>query len=146
MYDIVPRRENHPARRGDYFGNLFDSFFDHDFFAPLSYFGNNFRVDMRETKDAYIVEADLPGVKKGDITVEYNNDYLTISARRTETQEAKDESYLRRERRYGQFHRTFFMTNVDDTKIDAKFSDGVLTVHLPKREPEPVSKRTIQVH
>jgi HSP20 family protein len=121
-------------------------FFNDDFLAPLGNMANAFRVDLRETENEYIVEADLPGVKKGDITLRYENQYLTISAKRDETQEVKDESYVRRERRYGQFQRSIFVDNVMDDKIDAKFNDGVLTVTLPKQDKSKRWQGNIQIH
>jgi HSP20 family protein len=145
MFGLVPfRNKNLPAR--DYFDQLMHGFFNDDFLAPLGNMANAFRVDLRETENEYIVEADLPGVKKGDITLRYENQYLTISAKRDETQEVKDESYVRRERRYGQFQRSIYIDNVMDDKIDAKFNDGVLTVTLPKRDKTQRQQSNIQIH
>jgi HSP20 family protein len=121
-------------------------FFNDDFLTPFGNMGNAFRVDLRETENEYIVEADLPGVKKGDITLQYENQYLTISAKRDETQEVKDENYVRRERRYGQFQRSIYVDNVMDNKIDAKFNDGVLTVTLPKQDKTKRRQGNIQIH
>jgi HSP20 family protein len=121
-------------------------FFNDDFLVPFGNMGNAFRVDLRETDNEYIVEADLPGVKKGDITLQYENQSLTISAKRDETQEVKDESYVRRERRYGQFQRSIYVDNVMDDKIDAKFNDGVLTVTLPKKDKSKKRQGNIQIH
>ncbi|CVK20275.1 MULTISPECIES: heat shock protein Hsp18 [Sporomusa] len=133
MFGLVPfRNRNLPAR--DHFNQLMHGFFDDDFITPFGNMGNPFRIDLRETESAYIVEADLPGIKKGDITLQYENQYLTISAKRDETSEVKDNSYVRRERRYGQFQRSIYIDNVMDDKIDAKFDDGVLTVTLPKQD------------
>lgn len=82
MFEMIPFRRNGLSRRGgeDYFNNFFNSFFNNDFFAP-AVFGSSFNVDMRETEDSYIIEADLPGVPKEAISVEYENNYLTISAK-----------------------------------------------------------------
>lgn len=133
MFGLVPFRNKSLANR-DYFNQFMQGFFDDDFMTPLATMGNGFKVDLRETESEYIVEADLPGVKKGDITLRYENNYLTIVAKRDETQETKEENYVRRERHYGQFQRSIYVDNVMNDKVDAKFNDGVLTVTLPKRD------------
>lgn len=145
MFGLIPFRNRNLARR-DYFNQLMQDFFDDDFMASFGEMGTGFRVDLRETKNEYIVEADLPGVKKGDITLRYENNYLTISAKRDETQEAKEENYVRRERRYGQFQRSIYVSNVIDDKIDAKFNDGVLTITLPKRDKTEKRSSNITIH
>ena len=85
MFDIIPWRKNNSVqRKGDEFDNMLNSFFNDDFFS-LSPFGlvkSNFSVDLKETDNNYIVEADLPGVDKKDIDISYSNGYLDISAKR----------------------------------------------------------------
>jgi HSP20 family protein len=105
-----------------------------DFFAPLTNVGNGFRVDLKEVDDSYLIEADLPGIKKEDITLQYANNYLTIVARRHDSQDTTQDNYLRRERHYGEFQRSFYIGNVQEDKADAEFKDGVLTITLPKKD------------
>lgn len=147
MFDMVPFRKNNNsiAKRGDYFNQLFDNFFNDDFFAPMTNFGNSFRVDLKETENEYVVEADLPGINKEAINIEYENNYLTVSAKREETIENKDNNYVRRERSYGQFSRRFYIDNVNEEKIDASFKDGVLKITLPKLEKVIMNKRKIDI-
>ncbi len=145
MFGLVPFRDkNLPAR--DYFNQFVHGFFDEDFLTPLRNMVNDFRIDLRETENEYIVEADLPGVKKSDINLSYENQYLTISGRRDETHEVKDESYAHKERRRGQFQRNIYVDNVMEDQIDAKFNDGVLTVTLPKRDKSKKQPGNIQIH
>lgn len=144
MFGLVPFRNKSLANR-DYFNQFMQGFFDDDFMTPLATMGNGFKVDLRETESEYIVEADLPGVKKGDITLRYENNYLTIVAKRDETQETKEENYVRRERHYGQFQRSIYVDNVMNDKVDAKFNDGVLTVTLPKRDKTQKSSSNIPI-
>jgi Molecular chaperone (small heat shock protein) len=133
MFEMVPfRRGRKNLERGDYFNHLFNDFFNDDFFSGFPMTMNTFRVDMKETEDAYMVEADLPGVKKGDIDIVYENNYLTISAKRDEETESKTDSFLRRERHYGELRRSFYVDNVDENRIDASFNEGVLKLVLPK--------------
>ncbi len=92
-------------------------------------------IDIRETDDAYIVEADVPGLKKEDVHIEVNDDVLTIKGERKNEHEEKRKDYHRIERQSGSFRRTITVPGgfkYDD--VDAKFEDGVLRVTLPKRE------------
>lgn len=95
-----------------------------------------FQTDIRETKDAYILEADLPGFAKEDIHAEIKNGYLTVYAERKQETENKDASgqYIRKERSYGTFRRTFDLSGIRTDAITAAYRDGVLTLTLPKAE------------
>ncbi|MBP2034017.1 HSP20 family protein [Clostridium algifaecis] len=134
MFDMVPFRKNNDLRRGDNFENFVDSFFNNDFFAPLNLkgFGTGFKADLKETDTAYLVEADLPGVNKDSIDINYDNNYLTISAKREDKTEEKSENLIRRERSYGEFRRSFYVDNVDKNAVSASFKNGVLKINLPK--------------
>ena len=109
-----------------------------------AFFGGNgiaeFKTDIRDTGDAYVLEADLPGFKKDDINIELGDGSLTIRAERHNEAEKKGEGgYLRQERSYGSFSRSFSTEGVDVSAMQAKFNDGVLTLSMPKltmKEPE----------
>lgn len=149
MFDMVPFRKNNGlSRRGDDFEKLFDNFFNDSFFTPMniSGFGNGFKVDLKETENDYQIEADLPGMKKEAINIDYDNNYLTISAKRDDSIEDKQDNYIRRERRCGEFRRSFYVDNVDQNNIDAAFKDGVLKVILPKLEKGKQTKTKIDIH
>jgi HSP20 family protein len=90
-------------------------------------------VDLEETDDAYLVEADLPGVKRGDVDIELVGNELVISG---EIKERERKGILRRQtRRTGRFdYRVTLPDSVDAEKIDASLNDGVLTVRVPKSE------------
>ncbi|SDF32531.1 Hsp20/alpha crystallin family protein [Sporolituus thermophilus] len=148
MFGLPHRNGNLPAAPRDYFNQIMRSFFDHDFLAPfenIAALTGSFRVDLRETENEYIIEADLPGVKKEDITLRYENNYLTIAAQRNETQEVKEENYVRKERRFGQLQRSFYVDNVIEDQISAKFTDGVLTVTLPKKDKNERRRSNIPI-
>ena len=100
-------------------------------------------VDLEETDDAYLVEAELPGVKQDDINVEYREGELTISG---ELKEKERIGVLRRRtRRTGRFdYRVVLPTEIEADKIDASLVDGVLTVTIPK--VETARPRRIQIH
>ena len=93
------------------------------------------RVDIRETDDALLVQAELPGIAKEDITLEIKDGVLTLSGERRYEKDVKEEHVHRVERMYGQFSRSFSLPrNVDADKVDAQMKDGVLQVRLPKLE------------
>lgn len=93
-----------------------------------------YAVDVREDGDHLYVDAELPGFKKEEIDLTLENQTLTISAERKE-EKRKDGEYLLNERRYQRFLRSFTLPpTVDDRKVDAKLSDGVLHITLNKRE------------
>lgn len=90
-------------------------------------------VDIRETEDAYIVEAEMPGFTKDQISISLENGTLAISAERKSEQQ-KGEQHLK-ERRYTKVARSFTLpTRVDESRVDAKLENGVLHLTLPKSE------------
>ena len=92
-------------------------------------------VDIFETPELVVLRADLPGIDQKDIDVRIENNTLTLRGERRFLKEAKDEDYHRIERSYGTFSRSFQLPgSIDQTKIQAVHKDGVLEVHLPKRE------------
>jgi HSP20 family protein len=91
--------------------------------------------DVYETDNEIVIKAELPGVKKEDAKVGIQDGLLTISGERKFEEETKKENYLRVERSYGSFTRSFTLpTRVDQEKVLAEFKDGLLQVTLPKRE------------
>ena len=119
--------------------NLYDTFdnFTRDFFRKSNAELPAFRTDIRDTGDSYVLEAELPGFRKEDISLDLKDSILTITASHDESSETKDEkgSYIRRERRYGSFQRSFDVTGIDERAITAAYESGVLAVTLPKAKP-----------
>jgi HSP20 family protein len=147
MFEMVPfRKNNNLSKRGDYFDQLFANFFDEDLFSQANYFGSSMKVDLKENENEYIIEADLPGVKKEAIDISYENNYLTISAKRDDSTEVNSSGYLRHERRYGDFKRSFYIDDIDENKVNASFSEGVLKLNLPKKEETKKNKRKFDIH
>lgn len=92
-------------------------------------------VDISEDEKEYLIKAELPEVKKGDVKVSVQDDVLTIAGERKSEKEEKGKKYHRIERAYGSFLRSFTLPeDADGAKVSAEFKDGVLTVHLPKSE------------
>ena len=92
-------------------------------------------VDIVDEKDAIKVKADLPGMKKDEVEVNLENDVLTIKGEKKEEKEIKEKDFIRSERYYGSFYRSFSLpTGVDAAKVNAVYKDGVLEITLPKKE------------
>jgi len=90
-------------------------------------------VDVREEKDRYVLEADLPGLTEKDIEVKVEDNLLTISSKKDEKREEKRNGYLIRERRSSAFQRSFVLpTDVDKENITAQFKNGILTLDMKK--------------
>lgn len=138
MFGMIPFERN-----DDNFFDLFDNF-ERKFFGNSSAALPDFRTDIRDAGDRFILEAELPGFQKGDIKLDLKDGILTISAQHSENKEDKDEkgSYIRRERRFGSFSRSFDITGVDEERITASYNNGVLELNLPKAVPVvPEAKR-----
>lgn len=149
MFGLTPfnRRQNGMIRRGGPvdFRDIFDSFFNDSFFPAFFPEGSGIRADIRETDREYIVDAEVPGVNKEDIKLDLKDDVLTISVERNEQLNEERENYIRRERRYGSYSRSFYVENVRHEDVTAKYKDGILTVVLPKAEGENNRKRRIEI-
>jgi HSP20 family protein len=101
-------------------------------------------MDIRETDEAYIVEADVPGLRRDDIQLEVADNVLTIKGERKDEKQEKEKNYHRVERHFGSFVRSVAIPGgIDSSKVSARFDSGVLTVTLPK--PEQSRPRRIEV-
>ena len=116
---------------------MLDQFFHGDIFEET---GNNIPVfsppvDFSETKDAYVINAELPGLKKDEVKVTLNNNIVTITGEKKSEHEKKEGNYHRIERSFGMFERSISIPGAFKADaIDAKFTDGLLTLMLPKTE------------
>ena len=92
-------------------------------------------VDIYETENALVVKADLPEVNPQDLDIRVENNILTIRGERKFEKKVNEENYLRMERAYGSFSRSFSLANsVNSEEIKAEYQNGALTLHIPKRE------------
>ena len=123
-----------------FFSNPFGSFFN----APAL---NQFRTDVTDEGDHYLLETDLPGFEKKDITLDIHDDMLTIRAERKSKVEEKDkkDKVIRMERSYGSYQRSFDISGVDADQIKAKYTDGVLCLTLPKLERSLPQGRRLEI-
>ena len=106
-----------------------DDFFDD--FVPSK---NDMKCDIYEKEGKHHIEIDVPGFKKEDIKIEAKNGYLTITAEKNNNEEEKDKNYIRQERIYSKVQRSFYLCNIDENDIEAKYEDGTLKISIPKKE------------
>lgn len=128
---LIPRRS--------FFRDEIDDLFD----FPIIKSNNIMKSDIYEKGNNYIMEIDLPGFKKEDVKIDFDKGYLTIEAKREETKE--DKNYVKRERYYGEYKRSFYVGDIDDSLIKAKFIDGILKINFPKKELENKDKKLINI-
>ncbi|WP_242085211.1 Hsp20/alpha crystallin family protein [Aestuariivivens sediminis] len=121
------------------FPSLFSSSFNTGISMP--------KVNIKEVSDEFIVEMAVPGMKKSDFDINLDNNLLSISAELKQENDNKDEGYTRREFGYSSFKRAFTLPDtVNDGKINASYNEGILTVHLPKKEEaKQKPSRTIKI-
>ncbi|MDQ7092304.1 Hsp20/alpha crystallin family protein [Desulfosporosinus sp. PR] len=138
MFDLVPfsKKQSNIARSSDLFNieDIFDNFFNDRFFPSLYKNSAQMRVDIRENEKDYVLEAELPGVKKDEINIDLNEDQLTISVQKSSQLDEENNNYIRRERNYSTITRSFAISNIDNDKVSAKFEDGILILTLPKKD------------
>lgn len=129
--DLIPRKF--------YLDDIFDDF-------ASSRREQAMKCDIYERDGDYHIEMDIPGFNKEDISVEANDGYLTIKAQKKSenNEESKDKKYIRRERVYGKYERSFYLGDLDQDKIDAEFKNGMLKIVVPKKE-EVNTKKFIEI-
>ena len=139
MTTFNPWREMEEFEKA-FFSNPFGSFFN----TPAL---NQFRTDVTDEGDHYLLETDLPGFEKKDITLDIHDDMLTIRAERKSKVEEKDkkDKVIRMERSYGSYQRSFDISGVDADQIKAKYTDGVLRLTLPKLERTLPKGRRLEI-
>ena len=157
MFELIPfeRRSNRVANY-DPFRELEE--FERSVFGGSSVMGS-FRTDVIDTGDSYELEAELPGFKKEDIKLDIENDILTINAEhsydskdaensegdKTEKSDKSKRSYVKRERYYGSYSRSFDVSAVEVDKIEAEYNDGVLKLTMPKKAALIPASRRLEI-
>ncbi|MDY4223596.1 MAG: Hsp20/alpha crystallin family protein [Candidatus Limivicinus sp.] len=145
MFELIPfDRRNHSVSAFDPF-RAFDDM-ERSFFRDVPSIAS-FRTDVTDTGDAYKLEAELPGFKKEDIKIDVEDDCLTISAERKVDEDKKDEknNFVKRERYYGSYSRSFDVSGINIDGIEASYTDGVLTLTMPKKAAEIPASRRLEI-
>lgn len=124
----------------NFFENPFGAFFSNGDLAE-------FKTDVADEGDHYLLEADLPGFDKKDIQLDISGDMLTIKAERHSKFEEKDkkDKIVRVERSYGSYSRQFDVSGINTDGINAKYENGVLQLKLPKKEIDKPESRRLEI-
>ncbi len=144
MKGLVPfnRKKNDLMNTGfDDFSSMLDDFFGDSWPMRRSLQSDTFKVDVQEEDKEYIVQAELPGVKKEEVNLSLEDGRLRIAVHRDEEKEEKDKNFIHKERRYCSMERNIFLQEADSEGISAKLEDGVLKIHIPKTEHIDTSKK-----
>jgi HSP20 family protein len=134
MFGITPfnRQSIRRSDEQDKFFDLFDSFFSDGIYPLRSLKYDTFKLDITDDSDAFIIEADLPGVTKENVIINYQDGYLTIEIDHKEVKEQNQKNYVHRERRLCQMKRSLNLGELDIQSISASLKDGILTIKAPK--------------
>ena len=124
--------------------NLIDDFMfptvkDNDF--------GKMKCDIYEKDGVFYLEMDIPGFDKNDVDIQIDdNDYLTITAEKTSVNDDMDnKNYIRKERVYGKYQRSFYIGEIDKNAIEASFDNGILKISMPKKEEEKLTSKKIEI-
>lgn len=131
---LLPRRKNE--------FDLFDEVFNEPFFerkAPIAKF---MKTDIKEKGNEYIIEMDLPGYDKENISLELEKGYLTVSAKSIKEENDETENYVHRERFFGECSRSFYVGDgIKEEDIKASFKNGTLKLVLPKEIQKKIEEK-----
>ena len=126
------------------FGNMLEDFFSDPWFSWHRPELGTFRLDIKEDDSEYVVEADLPGVKKEDVNLDLDNGKLTISVEAKESEEKESKKIVHKERYYRYMERSVYLANAADDGAEAKLDDGELIIKIPKKDAGK-SKQKIEI-
>lgn len=98
-----------------------------------------FKADIYETEEQNCIEMELPGYQKDNIVIDYNNGYLSVTA----MQEEENRNYIHQERYYGEYSRSFYVGDVNESAIKASYMNGILKITYPKENHQPEIRRII---
>ncbi len=132
-----------PNRFFDFYNTLEDFFSD---ITPSTFLSDkSFKIDVRENDKEYMIDAELPGVKKEGIDIKLEDGILTIAVQQQENNEEAQENYIHRERKYGLMQRSFKLPHAAGEGAAADFEGGLLQITIPK-EQKPDQSTKIQIH
>ncbi len=138
MLDLTPMNRRRLKRHNmdDFWDmtRMMEQFFEDPFERVSQRLQNTFRIDIQDLEHAYRVEAELPGIQKEEVKLDYRDGILSICVTHTQDQEEKEEQYIRRERRISSMSRTIHLPDVRVGEIDAHLNNGLLVIDLPKTD------------
>lgn len=135
MSGLIPfnKRKDLLSTNFDDFYNMLDDFFTDSWPMKRSLSGDTFKLDVQEDTVNYFIEAELPGIKKEEVSLAIDDGRLTISVNREEKTEDTSKNYIHKERRCCSMQRSIFLNEADDSGIKAKMDNGVLNITVPKK-------------
>jgi len=143
MFDLLPFRRRRELAESIFNPELVKEFFGSNLLKDMEM---NIRADIKENEKEYIVEAELPGVKKDEIIVEFKQDMMIISAEHKEEFEEEKDNYVRKERKHGKISRSFYIVQkVNHEGITADYKDGILKIVLPKVEESAPDSYQVEI-
>lgn len=143
MAGLIPfnKRRNDLMGVGfDEFQNMIDDFFSETWPTRRSLVSDTFKIDVQDSDQAYLVEAEIPGVQKEEIILALDDGKLNISVKKEENKEESSKNYIHRERRICSMSRNIFLKDAASEGVKAKLEDGILKIEIPKRMTPETSK------
>ncbi|MDF2878890.1 MAG: Hsp20/alpha crystallin family protein [Clostridia bacterium] len=137
MFGLTPfNRQVMQKNNSDFvdFYNMIDDFFNDSFSPVRSLRNDTFKMDVKENEKEYLIEAEVPGIKKEDIKLDYNGDKLIISIQKNEEVNEQKDNYIHRERKSSSMQRGVYLKNIKADSIDATLEEGILKIIAPKVE------------
>lgn len=144
MIGLVPfnrRNKNFMDLGFNEISNVFDNFLKNNFLGQNNNFGDIFKIDVQENENEYIIEAEIPGVKKDNVNIMFDKDVLNLSIKKEENLKDKNNKYIHKERSYSQMSRSVVLVDANEEKIKANLNEGILTITIPKLEKINTSKQ-----
>jgi HSP20 family protein len=136
MFGLTPFNRNAVRRvdEQDKFYNLLDDFFTDSFMPFRSLRTDTFKIDVKDEGKHFVIEADLPGIKKEEISLNYQDGYLMIEVVKNEEKEEENKQYIHRERRQSSMKRTIHLGELNAEGVEARLNDGILVITAPKMD------------
>lgn len=135
MYGLVPVHRRGTVAINNRFPDvfdMFDDFFNDGVALRRALATDSFKIDVQDNDDGYVVEAEIPGVRKEELDVDLRDNRLTVSVNREESVDDEGKNYVHRERRRTSMSRSMMLPDASNEGVEAKLNDGVLSISVPK--------------
>ncbi|MGI5876391.1 MAG: Hsp20/alpha crystallin family protein [Dethiobacteria bacterium] len=132
MSGIVPFNRRFGVGFEDFYNKL-DDYFSDIWFSKTALTRDTFKLDVQEKESEYLIEAELPGIKKEEINLVLDDGRLSITVKREDSIEEERKNYIHRERRFSSMQRSIYLADAISEGVKAKLSDGVLSITVPRK-------------
>lgn len=142
MAGLIPfnRNSSRLPMAGDFY-NMLDDFFNDTWMPRRSLMSDTFKVDVKEDDKEFVIEAELPGAKKEDVNLSFEDGRLNLGINHQEETNNDGKNYIHRERRFTSMQRSIYLAEADESNVSAKLENGVLIVTVPKKVKESSSRQ-----